>query len=327
MEQQDRVMYSSEHALNTIEQLTFWRSVEHSQLQVSSDVTLAYCRVLHPYSDKAIVISNGRIESYEKYQELIFDLYQQGYSVYALDHRGQGKSTRLVDNPQLGHVDKFQDYVTDFSSFISQVVQADNHQQLFLLGHSMGCTVATLYLEHYPNVFDAAIFSAPMYGICLPLPRFFILWLAKRLDFTNQGKPFYVIGGRNYYPKPFENNSLTQSQPRYQWFRNLYQQFPQLQLGSPTHRWLVEALIAAKQCQSILASTTTPVLILQAKADTIVDNRAQDKCFAAMQQNSNQHQKVVFSDARHELFVENDTIRNQVLDSTFDFINRHSHQD
>ncbi len=323
-------MYSSENALDSIEQLTFWRRIEHHRLQVDVHVEIAYCRVLHPYSDKAIVISNGRVESYEKYQELIFDLYQQGYSVYALDHRGQGKSTRLVNNPQLGHVDKFQDYVDDFGLFINQVVQEDDHLQLFLLGHSMGCTVATLYLEHNPTVFDAAIFSAPMFGIRLPLPRFFILWLAKRLDFTNQGKPFYVLGGSDYHSKPFQDNPLTQSRPRHQWFRKLYQQFPQLQIGSPTQRWLVEALMASKRCQSILASTTTPVLLLQAEADTIVDNRAQDKCFAAMQhdpQNDIQHEKETFVDARHELFIEVDTIRNQVLDTSFNFLNRYSHQD
>ncbi len=43
--------------------------------------------------DKAIIVVNGRIESYWKYQELFYDLVQQGYDVFALDHRGRGYRT------------------------------------------------------------------------------------------------------------------------------------------------------------------------------------------------------------------------------------------
>ncbi len=40
----------------------------------------------------AIVISSGRTECMFKYEETIYDLYEEGYSVYIHDHRGQGFS-------------------------------------------------------------------------------------------------------------------------------------------------------------------------------------------------------------------------------------------
>ena len=40
----------------------------------------------------AILISSGRTEAAIKYKEVIFDLYNNGYSVYIHDHRGQGHS-------------------------------------------------------------------------------------------------------------------------------------------------------------------------------------------------------------------------------------------
>ena len=58
------------------------------------DVHYAWCIPENPKS--TVVISSGRIESYLKYKELIFDLYQNGFAVFILDHRGQGLSDRAA---------------------------------------------------------------------------------------------------------------------------------------------------------------------------------------------------------------------------------------
>ena len=51
----------------------------------------------------AILISSGRTEAAIKYKELIFDLYSNGYSVYIQDHRGQGMSGRMTEDPDMEH--------------------------------------------------------------------------------------------------------------------------------------------------------------------------------------------------------------------------------
>ncbi|WP_428611926.1 alpha/beta fold hydrolase [Shewanella sp.] len=306
--------FSSEQQDNSKQINTFWQGVKQGELTTIDNLKLAYCAALNPDSNRAIVISSGRVEAYVKYQELIFDLYQLGYSVYAIDHRGQGLSSRLTDNPHQGHVEKFSDYVQDFALFIETIVKANHHDSLFLVGHSMGGTIATLYLQQAPHVFNAAVLSAPMYGICLPMPKRFVRWLVQRLDNGSTSQPNYVLSGKNYSPEPFEANDLTHSAIRYQAYRRLYEAYPQLQLGSPTNRWLAESLDASEQAVMAAKHSQIPLLILQAEEDSIVENQAQEAAVGGL------CQLKVIANARHEIFMECDAARNQALSYLAEFL-------
>ena len=311
--------FSSEHALNTLEQLAFWKTVTQSVIKTIDNIALAYAYIEHPQSHKAIVISNGRVESYLKYQELIFDLYHQGYSIYAIDHRGQGLSSRTTANPQQGHIDKFDTYIDDFAYFIDNIVLTKQHKDLFLVGHSMGGAIGTLYLDKHPQTFNAAVFSAPMYGIKLPVSRRIIRWLAKMLDTTSENRePNYILGGKDYDPEEFSNNDLTNSQLRYEDYRALYQTHPELQLGSPTNHWLFESIDAGEKTIEAARSSTTPILILQADEDTIVDN------FAQYHAVSECCQLINIPNARHEIFMEQDESRSHALNELTNFLEKHA---
>ncbi|MDF0533513.1 alpha/beta fold hydrolase [Shewanella sp. A32] len=299
---------------------TFWQQVTQARLPVEDHLSLAYCFIRHPQSNKAIVVSNGRVESYLKYQETLYDLYQQGYSVYALDHIGQGLSSRLTVNPHKGHIDRFSRYVDHLGLFVDKVVKPAAHSQLFLLGHSMGSAIGTLYLKHHSDVFNAAVLCAPMFGIKLPLPRRFILWLAKILNNYTPGKePNYIPGGHNYQAMSFEKNQLTHCRKRYAQLVQLYQQVPQVQLGSPTNQWLIESLIASEQARQFAqTNTVVPLLILQAGNDHIVDNCAQQHAIGPR----TQLQRI--PGAHHELFLEEDAFREVALQYLFSFFERNS---
>ncbi|MCE9680450.1 alpha/beta fold hydrolase [Shewanella sp. AS1] len=296
----------------------FWQKVIHSSLITPDKTSLAYCYIRQSQPGPAIVISSGRVESYLKYQELIFDLYQQGYSVYAIDHRGQGLSQRLTDNPHKGYVKYFDDYVEDFEYFIEQVVKPARHEQLYLVGHSMGSAIGTLYLAKAPDTFNAALLCAPMYGIKLPLHKRVIYWLARLLDNGSERQANYVLGGKDYEPVSFEKNELTHSEARYRRYRHLYQQRPELQLGSPTNRWLTQALLACDRAVSAARHSKTPILILQASEDSIVDNDAQ---LSAQGDNCD---LVSLAQARHEIFIETDSVRDQALTLLVNFFHLHA---
>jgi lysophospholipase len=316
--------YSSELTQDQAELTQFWSQVQQESLAIEPGITLAYGFIKHKDNRRAIVISNGRVESYLKYQELIYDCYQQGFSVYALDHRGQGLSSRLTTNPHQGHVGQFSDYVDDFKKFINRVVQPGLHNELFLIGHSMGGTIATHYIHQEPTTFKAAILSAPMYGIMLPLPTVVIKLLATKMINTQPAVDShlvttnYVIGGRDYQAISFALNQLTHSPVRYQHYRDLYQQQPQCQLGSPTNQWLVQAIEAAEASIDMARESQIPLLILQAGKDKIVCNQAQNNAVAGL------CQRIIIEDAFHEVFIETDKLRDQALKALFDFINQHS---
>ena len=145
-----------------------------------------------------------------------------------------------------------------------------------------------------------------------------IRWLSKQLDNGSLSHPNYVIGGKNYTPAPFKHNDLTHSEYRYNNYRQIYQQLPQLQLGSPTNRWLIEAIDASERAITAAKESLTPILILQAEQDTIVDNNCHNRA-------ESEHCEIIeIRSARHEIFMERDIPRNYALSLLSAFLSSYS---
>ena len=62
---------------------------------------------------RAVVILHGYTESAEKFREMAWYFVSDGYSVFAMDHRGHGRSVREVEDKTITHVEHFDDYVRD----------------------------------------------------------------------------------------------------------------------------------------------------------------------------------------------------------------------
>ncbi len=288
----------------------FWQQRQDGFLTGTKGSSLYWSSMTAPEHTKAIVFINGRIESVWKYQELFFDLYSQGYDIFSYDHRGQGASERLCDDPEIGYVDEFDDYLKDMALLI-EYWPLHKYQNRHLIGHSMGGAIATLYLQQQQNhSFDSLTLSSPMFGVSLPW--YFRPFAQKLVRFmaARTTEPKYAPGHRNYYAKPFVDNRLTQSSIRYQWFRDLYEQLPQLKLGGPSTHWVAESLIAAQQCVDNASKLTTPTLLMQAQCDQIVDNGSHQR-FAKKSGDHVTLQSI--PNARHEVLFEIDTIRTPAL--------------
>lgn len=289
-------------------------NLHQSTLQGTNNITIHYCAMVQPKSSPAMIMVNGRTESYLKYQVLINEFYQLGYSIYMLDHRGQGLSQRLLSNHHKGHVEEFSYYVEDLALFIDSVIKPNEHRHHILLGHSMGGSIATRYVQTKEHTIERLILASPMHGILLPAPQFVVEKIsnaASMADKLMQRESSYVLGGKPYESKEFEGNDLTQDEAKYSNFRQIYEDNPQLQLGSPTYHWLQTSLAACKACIRDASAITIPTLLLQAGADTIVDNLAQNSFVANMR--SELITKVEIDGARHELFFELEGYRTQVI--------------
>src|SRR5262249_29206527 len=85
------------------------------------------------------VLLSGQTEFFEKYFEVIDELNARGFSVAALDWRGQGGSQRLAADPRKVHIDDFAQYDQDLQSFMTEVVAPmAGGQKPIALAHSMG---------------------------------------------------------------------------------------------------------------------------------------------------------------------------------------------
>ena len=305
----------------------FHEQLERGVWRVSDAIEIVYYSAFHPQAKGMIVLSAGRSECAIKYAELLHDLYRNGHSIFIHDHRGQGESSRLTDNPHHGYVDTFNDYVADFSTIIDQVVSPliEQHKQTdlpkYLLSHSMGGAIAALLLLQRPDYFSKAIFCSPMFGIAPPIP----IWLAKIMLNLNlvitklRGKKAsYFIGESNYQAFPFDKNRLTHSEIRYQLFKQAYAEFPQVQLGGVTSWWVVQALSALEYIQENAHHISLPCLVLRSGGDLIVSNDAIDE----IHQKLKDSEMLTIENAMHELLFEKDSMREQCLNAIEQFISQ-----
>ena len=253
--------------------------------------------------------------------ELSFDLYQQGYNIFLLDHRGQGLSERLLSNPHKGYVANFGDYESDLSYFIDHIVASACPIKPYLLAHSMGGLIAARYLLNKPQSIKAAVLSSPMIGFNSgPLPSFItkgLIRVTNRLNHWVSDTPWYFLGQKNYQVTPFSQNILSHSKTRYQHFIELYKNTSDVQLGGVTVHWLAESIKAQNETLRQLEQLSTPIIVLQASEDSVVDNQAQNYFCQRLNQLQPQScpkgKPTVIDGAYHELFIESDTMREQAL--------------
>ncbi len=299
-----------------------WQQRNEGYFQGKENKNLFWISLTSPQHSKALLVINGRSEATWKYQELFYHFFQLGYDIFSFDHRGQGLSDRITSNPHMGHVERFSDYVDDMESFIN-TLELSRYQQRYLLAHSMGGTIATRYLQTKAmHNFNSVALSAPMFGVNLaPFLRVIAPYLAQVVT-ALLPKPTYITKNRDYHPKPFEANPLTSSRVRYTWFRDLYEEIPQLKLGGPSSQWSWQNLTAAKACIKEAHKIRLPLLLLQSADDVVVHNEAQDSFMEKLQQVNPDATMKIIKGSQHEVLFESDALRNEALHEIQRFFER-----
>lgn len=314
------------------ELMPFWDEyAKPGQFVNKQGLKLHFVEISLSGATQTLVISPGRVEGYLKYQEMAFDLAQLGYKVFIIDHQGQGLSSRLLVNSHKGHVNHYDDYTRDFNQFVTEIVAPKQVGEMSLVCHSMGGAIGLRYLQQYDHPFKRAVFSSPMWGLPTgPVPASILkpmvksaAWLVKQVEPQSP----YFLGNSDYKKVPFLINTLTHSKPRYELFRSIYEDQPDLQLGGITYGWLVASINALEKAYDELDKVTIPVLVLQSEKDIVIDNTAQDmfcERLAEVGNACNQNKPVVIKGAKHEVFIEKDEIRNKGLSEVLAFLNTDS---
>lgn len=284
-------------------------------------IKIAYRKFIVPNERGAIVISNGRSESQIKYAELIYDLKDLGFSIYIIDHRGQGFSDRMLRARDINHVEHFTDYINDFAFFMKNVVNQIHHDKVFLLAHSMGCAVASLYATANPTAFDALILVSPMFQLNTgKFSESQALALSSFMAFFGFGGRL-ATGQKRFQDesRSLETSSVTRSPVRYKKTYELYDIYPETQIGGVSYQWVRESIRATRLVKKWPAPTA-PILLLQAGLDPLVKLPAQD-LYCAKSKNC---RKLNFPSAYHEILMERDEIRNSALTEIKNFLNEHA---
>ena len=264
---------------------------------------------------RPLILLPGRSEFIEKYQEVAGDLTAAGWTVHALDWRGQGLSHRPTANPQALWVDDFATHVRDLLAWMDAVVgDPSTVGPVPVLAHSMGGCLAILALAEAPQRFSHAVMTAPMLAILPHRPNRLIRWLARRKNAQGQGHR-YAWGQRDFHrmDRLFLLNTLTSDRRRFAVQTDRFAADSAYRVGGATWGWLDAAYRAMADATAALPSLTRPVTILVGGGDRLVDNRP------ARAAGQFAHVTVLrFPKGRHELLMERDEIRRKVMANILD---------
>lgn len=133
--------------------------MKHREMQLPGcqDATL-FAQAWLPEREPSVVlvISHGLAEHGGRYAELAARLVAHGHAVYALDHRGHGRSTG-----ERANIGRFSYLVSDLGAFVGRAQRQHPDATTFLIGHSMGGAIALASVLRNPGGLKGLVLSAP----------------------------------------------------------------------------------------------------------------------------------------------------------------------
>lgn len=129
-------------------------------------------------SKGVVQLAHGMAETAERYRRFAEALTQEGYIVYANDHRGHGKTAKTLEKVGFMGRDGFNWMVKDLYELNCLIRNENSSVPVYLMGHSMGSFLTQSFIYQYGEQLNGAILSgtAGKMGPIINLAT----WIAKR---------------------------------------------------------------------------------------------------------------------------------------------------
>jgi acylglycerol lipase len=189
------------------------------------------------------VLSHGFAEHCGRYDHVAAALNTAGVSVWALDHRGHGRSQG--DRADIGSVASA---VADLDLFVDVVRKSAPGGPLYLVGHSMGGLIAAAYAEEHQDRLAGLILSGALLYVAPEVAA-----LADLAEIPDLGLADAVSSD----PAVVES----------------YKQDPLVFLGPPPRNF-VESFAQVEDVRARLNELTLPILAMHGSADLLVSPQA-----------------------------------------------------
>ena len=271
----------------------------------------------------SILFFPGRGDHYEKYLESMVEWHRAGWNVTASDWRGQAGSGRFGADAITGHIADYDIWIDDLAAFWT-LWKAEHPGPHVLAGHSMGGHLLMRALVDRKVDPDAMVLSAPMLDYYGSIPRAIGHAVAKAM--VRIGDPRRPAWKWSEKPGEIPRDRmdlLTHDEDRYMdeiWWRD---ERPELKMGPGSWGWLERGFESIRHLFATgrLEAVTTPVLILNAREDKLVDPAANRR---AADRLPNATLVEFGPEARHELLREVDPVRDRVQRAIFTFLDEHA---
>lgn len=224
---------------------------ENGYFQAADGVQLFWQSWTVPNPSGILVIAHGLGEHCDRYSGLISNLEGKNIAIYAIDHRGHGRS-----QGKRGHVTRFKNYTEDLKLLFNRIKTAHPDVPLILLGHSMGGVIAFKYTLTYPHEVDALILSSAGLIPAAAIPALkqkaasILSCLAPELAMSN-GLDAKLLSHDYNTVQAYLDDPLVHDRV--------------------TSRWYVEFTNAGRECLNQAYKLELPLLIIHGRNDGIVD--------------------------------------------------------
>lgn len=197
-----------------------------------------------------VLIAHGGAEHGGRYAWTAGQLTARGYAVYAIDHRGHGRSA----GPR-AYVDRVDNAVTDLHTLSDLARDRHPGLPLVLLGHSMGGLIALSFALRYQDELTGLVLSAPLAVLeANPAARVAV----RALSAVAPRLPIYKIDGTTVSRDPEVVRA--------------YDEDPLNHRGMLPARTVGEIAATVATFADRLPELTLPILTVYGSGDRLVDN-------------------------------------------------------
>ncbi|MFB0556422.1 MAG: lysophospholipase [Dehalococcoidia bacterium] len=229
-----------------------------------------------------LLIVHGLAEHSGRYTNLVNYFVARGYAVYGFDQRGHGKSDGLR-----GYVDKFSNFVNDLNTFLSIVHSRQHDARIFMVGHSIGGTIAAAYAIFHQDDFDGLILSGATLKVGAGVSAGLII-AARVLSLLLPKAGLYVIDAT--------------AVSRDKGVVSAYVSDPLVYRGKIRARLGIELIKAMERLQRQMPKICLPILVLHGTADQLSDPEGSKILYARV--SSRDKTLKLYEGFYHEIFNE-----------------------
>lgn len=261
-------------------------------------VKIFFQKWIAPKAKAALVLVHGVGEHSGRYSNLLNALAGKGVSVFALDHRGHGKS-----EGKRGHVDSFMDYVYDLKLFVEYVKDENKGLPLVLYGHSMGGIIAAKYALTYQNDPSMVVLSSPGFAPAFKVPG----WKKSIATFLSS-KAGSLLIPTGLSPADISRDSEAVKE---------YASDPMVH-KKVSAKWFTEFMKTGEECMTNALSLKKPLLVFHGTGDKIADYKATEEFYNSA--GSSQKDILLYDGFYHEVINEPESDRNRALKDVVSWI-------
>jgi acylglycerol lipase len=246
-----------------------------------------------------LVVVHGLAEHSGRYLNLVNYFVPRGYAIYAFDLRGHGKSEGIR-----GYVERFSYYLDDVKTFCDMVSQEQKNTRIFMVGHSMGGTIATAYAIEHQSELDGLILSGTVLKLGTSVNNLSKL-MARVLSLLMPKMGVTVL----------DASTISRDKA----VVDAYVNDPLVYRGKTSARLGTEFINIIEKTSSKLSTLSLPILVMHGTADRLSDPEGSKMLYERA--GSKDKKLKLYENFYHEIF--NEPERGQVFADMEDWLKRH----